>query len=302
MSAYFIADCHLQPADTTAAARLERFLDALEPGDQLYILGDLFEIYLGDDAISSWQAGWIQRFRALTQHGVAVAMLAGNRDFLMGAAFWERTGITPLAEPCLLVSHGLRLVVLHGDILCSADRGYRLFRAAARSRLPRALWGMLPVRLRQSLGKRLRQASQQATARKPTEAMQVQEQAVQDLLKVLPCDVMIHGHIHDSGTHRHHTPQGMVNRYVVGCWQADATLACLDAHGLRLIPGPLPCPGNAGDPTHDADGCHKSPWRQAPGGSPAHTAHTAPGNQPPGAPPGQSRLLPGDRHSGDGRG
>jgi UDP-2,3-diacylglucosamine hydrolase len=217
--ATFIADLHLDdPHGSTTAAFLS-FLEREAAGGcrALWILGDLFEAWVGDDddgALPGRVAAALRRFRS---GGRQLFLLHGNRDFLVGRTFCAAAGARLLAEPCLRQIAGVRTLLLHGDSLCTADPAYQAVRERVRSpQWQRALLAR-PLGERRQLARELRAQSQRAAGRKAAAITDVTPAAVEASLAETGAQRLIHGHTHRPGYHLHRHGE----RWVLGSWQEE---------------------------------------------------------------------------------
>ena len=217
MGCLFVADLHLDPE---RPAITHAFLDFLSnearAADALYILGDLFEVWIGDDDANAFTLEVESALAELTGAGTAVYLLVGNRDFLLGSAFAARTGIRLLADPVRLLIHDTAVVLMHGDQLCVEDRAYQRLRAILRHPLCMALLWSLPKRLRRGIGRTLRRRSARANANKPQHIMDASPAAAARIMREHGVALLIHGHTHRP--QRHDGAAG--SRFVLGDWDA----------------------------------------------------------------------------------
>ena len=236
MSALFISDLHLQAAAPDITARCLAFLQSgARQADALYVLGDLFEAYLGDDEQPAWREPLLAAFRSLAASGTALYFLPGNRDFLLGAAFARRAGGEALADPFELVLHGTRILVTHGDALCTDDVPYQTLRATVRDPRWQAAALALPLATRQAFATAARTGSQQHTAQQPAMLMDVNAAAVQQVLRASGCSVLLHGHTHRPGQHALSVDGRACQRIVLGDWYTQASVLAWDATGPRFV-------------------------------------------------------------------
>ena len=183
--ALFIADVHLQPDETHPINRaFHAFLNQeTEQADSLYILGDLFEMWVGDDIGLKTYTSTISHLRRLTDQGLKIYLLFGNRDFLMRKTFWQATGIIPIREPKLLSFDDLDILVMHGDALCTDDKQYQKMRRLLRNPIVTWLFLKLPQKKRIQIGENMRAKSIKYSANKAQNIMDVNPQAVQALFE-----------------------------------------------------------------------------------------------------------------------
>jgi len=200
----FISDLHLDEARSSIVERFERFLAEVAPNaDALYILGDLFESWVGDDGLALPLAARVAPRLRSTAARVPTFFMHGNRDFLIAQGFAEATGVGLLADPTVIDLYGQRTVLLHGDTLCTDDTAYQEFRAQVRD--PRwqqaALARSLDERL--AMARELRAKSEGAKEGKSAEIMDVNAAAVAAAFEASGATVMIHGHTHRPARHVH---------------------------------------------------------------------------------------------------
>ena len=217
--ALFISDLHLQPSHPRTVQAFSDFLEQRAMSARaLYLLGDIFEYWAGDDDLGD---PFLQKItgalRRVSDAGVAVYWLAGNRDFLAGPAFAQAAGATLLTEPLLADLGGQRIVLAHGDAECTSDLKYMEFRAQVRQSAWQAQFLALPLAQRKAIIAGLRQNSRAGQGEKSCEIMDVSPQAVEQLLQHCGAKVMIHGHTHRPALHLH----GDTRRYVLPDWDLD---------------------------------------------------------------------------------
>jgi UDP-2,3-diacylglucosamine hydrolase len=219
--ALFISDLHLQPAHPRNAEAFQRFLAERATGaDALYLLGDLFEYWAGDDDIdASFHQSIIAALRAVSDAGVAVYWIAGNRDFLVGQAFAQAAGLTLLPEPHVTSIAGQRITLVHGDAECTADTKYMEFRAQVRQSAWQQQFLALPLAQRKTIIAGLREGSREAHVTKSYEIMDVTPDAVGALFARTGSDTIIHGHTHRPALHDHGDGR---RRFVLPDWEVDA--------------------------------------------------------------------------------
>ena len=212
MRRVYLSDLHLQTERDERFARFsECLLSEARWADELVILGDLFEMWIGDDDDSELAKRACAVIRQASAHSRVLAM-AGNRDFLRGSGFAERTGAVLIDDP-FVTDDGL--VLAHGDALCTDDADYAQLRCAVRS--PAWQRDMLgrPLNERRRIGAEMRAVSIAGNANKAENIMDVTPRAVEHLLEAFRASILIHGHTHRPGIHR----SGGITRYVLGNWE-----------------------------------------------------------------------------------
>jgi UDP-2,3-diacylglucosamine hydrolase len=240
MTTLFISDLHL---DSGRPAITRLFLDFLEQravkAEALYILGDLFEVWVGDDDDGELGQTVAGALKTLSQQGVAVYLLHGNRDFLLGAGFTTVSGAGLLPEATVIALDDIPTLIMHGDTLCTDDVDYQALRARVRSPAWQAQALALPLTQRRLLAGQLREGSQQAIQGKAYEIMDVNPQAVENALRTHRVQRLIHGHTHRPGIHEWLLDGEPVQRIVLGAWYQQGSVLCCDADGCRLETLPL---------------------------------------------------------------
>ncbi len=222
--AIFLSDLHLSEnlPETTQA-----FLDFLKlsgkHADQLYILGDLFQYWVGDDAMTDdpYLQTVICAIKALSDSGTDVFWICGNRDFLTGKKFLKATGTTALKEPGILQAGNLRIAMVHGDALCTDDVAYMKFRAKVRNPIWRFFFLLIPLSKRKAIVASARKDSTQNNMTKSAKIMDVNPDAVKAIIAQTEADVLIHGHTHHPGDYTIHLPKGNRRRLVLSDWDLD---------------------------------------------------------------------------------
>lgn len=218
--ALFISDLHLQVGQPRTVEAFLAFLTGRALyAERLYLLGDIFEYWAGDDDLADpFHQTIIDAIRAVSDAGVAVCWMAGNRDFLVGERFARAAGLTLLDEPALVEAGGQRIALVHGDAQCTLDTGYMAFRAQVRNPAWQAQFLGMPLAQRKGIIAGLREGSREAHTEKSYETMDVTPEAIDAVFAAVDADVIIHGHTHRPAVHRH----GERLRYVLPDWEPDA--------------------------------------------------------------------------------
>lgn len=219
--ALFVSDVHLQES---LPRTTQSFFDFLERhatrAHQLYLLGDLFEYWAGDDDIASpYNQRVVDAIRRVSDAGVAVFWIAGNRDFLVGDAFAAATGATLLPDPFVTTIGGKTLVLAHGDAQCTDDVSYMAFRNQVRQAEWQKQFLAMPLAKRKAIIEGLRKESRAAQSAKSYDIMDVNAAAIEDLFNTTSTALMIHGHTHRPARHAYSVPDRV--RYVLPDWECD---------------------------------------------------------------------------------
>ena len=231
----FISDLHLDASRPETTALFFDFLARrARTAAALYILGDLFEAWIGDDDDAAPGPEVAAALRALVDAGVPVRFLHGNRDFLLGVRFAAAAGLELLPETVTIDLYGRPVLLLHGDTLCTDDIDYQAFRAQVRDPAWQARMLALPLAQRRALAGQLRETSRTATQGKAESITDVNPDAVEQALRAHRTAQMIHGHTHRPAVHEGSLDSQPMRRAVLGDWYAHGSVLCCDAQGWRL--------------------------------------------------------------------
>ncbi|GAA6152947.1 UDP-2,3-diacylglucosamine diphosphatase [Pseudoteredinibacter isoporae] len=232
MSVLFISDLHLDESRPNVTQAFYRFLEERAPAaDALYILGDFFEVWIGDDDDAPLALDVQEQLRRLSQTGTALYIMHGNRDFLYGDRFCQNSGATLLTDPSRIDLAGKSCLLMHGDSLCTDDTEYMAFRQQARNPDWQAQLLSQPLEARRQLAQQLRQQSQSMSAMKAEDIMDVNAEAVADIMSRQQAEVLIHGHTHRPAQH---SLEHGKERWVLGDWHEKAWCIEVDDRGIRL--------------------------------------------------------------------
>jgi len=231
---FFISDCHLDASRPQLIKVFTRFVRERAPaGDALYILGDLFDHWVGDDAPLGALAPVAESLKqASTQ--LPVYFMHGNRDFLVGARFSCLSGCRLLRATEVIDLHGQATLLMHGDLLCTDDRAYQRYRRLVRNPVSQRLILSLPLTARQSLGQRLRGVSQRTVAVKAEDIMDVCHDTVADYIRKFKVTQLIHGHTHRPGIHTAEMDGQKWKRVVLGDWREYGSLLSVTDGEMRF--------------------------------------------------------------------
>lgn len=240
MATLFIADLHLCTEEPAITAGFLRFLagDARQ-ADALYILGDLFESWIGDDDPNPLHREMAAAIKAVVDSGVPCFFIHGNRDFLIGKRFARESGITLLPQEKVLDLYGRRVLIMHGDTLCTDDAGYQAFRAKVHKPWLQTLFLALPLFIRNRIAARMRAGSKVANSSKSLEIMDVNPQAVVVEMEKHHVQWLIHGHTHRSDVHELSANGKPAFRVVLGAWHSEGSMVKVTPDDVELLHFPF---------------------------------------------------------------
>lgn len=232
MSILFISDIHLQSDSPLLADRFRSFFAGLESHvTAVYILGDLFEMWIGDDAVDSFSQQIIDILHQASRRGIALYFQHGNRDFLISTVFATHSGCQLLPEEHVLQVNNQRVLLMHGDTLCEKDVGYQRARKWFHSPWIQRIFLSLPLTWRRSVARRLRQTSKEYTHQQRSDIMDVTQEAVDRVMRKHQADVLIHGHTHREGIHTFVLDGKAGRRIVLPAWHDHADAMVLTEDG-----------------------------------------------------------------------
>jgi UDP-2,3-diacylglucosamine hydrolase len=235
----FVSDVHLDASAPRAVAQFLEFLQAhAARAEALYILGDLFEAWVGDDETDADKARVCSALRTLTARGVACFVLHGNRDFLLGRDFCASTGCRLLADPVIAQFDGERVLLTHGDALCTGDHSYQELRSIVRTPQWQRRFLALPLADRELLANQARAGSRQHTSRTIPYIMDVDPDAVTAAYRATRVHRIIHGHTHRPGIHDTSVDGAPAQRIVLGAWYEQGSYLFYESgrYELRELP------------------------------------------------------------------
>lgn len=234
----FISDLHLDGERPDITAQFLDFLDReARHAQALYVLGDLFEAWIGDDDPDPDKRRVVAAFRSLTRSGVPVYFMHGNRDFLIGRRFAAETGVQLLADPTLIQLHGQRVLLMHGDTLCIDDPDYQRLRRIVRNPLVQFILRRLTLRQRLKLAARMRAGSKahiESMDKAAPQIMDVNQNEVRRTFEHQRVDFIVHGHTHRPAVHEVQLDNRTVTRIVLGDWYEQGSVLRWDERGFEL--------------------------------------------------------------------
>jgi UDP-2,3-diacylglucosamine hydrolase len=235
MATLFISDLHLDAEHPEISRQFLSFLEgpAME-AEALYILGDLFEVWIGDDDPEPEKRRIVAGLRALTDRGVPCYVMHGNRDFLLGERFFRETGCRLLEDPAIIELHGARVLTMHGDALCTDDHSYQNLRAMVRDQGWQKMFLALSPDQRRMLADQARAGSKEHIAQAMSSIMDVNPGAVQAAMRGAGVALLLHGHTHRPDVHRFELDGKPVARIVLGDWHEQGSVLVWDDGGFQL--------------------------------------------------------------------
>ncbi|WP_248797571.1 UDP-2,3-diacylglucosamine diphosphatase [Pseudomonas sp. MWU13-2105] len=239
-----ISDLHLIDTrpDITRA-----FLDFLagraRSAQALYILGDFFEVWIGDDAMTPFQSSICAALRTLSDSGTQVFLMHGNRDFLLGKAFCKAAGATLLKDPSVVKMNDEPVLLMHGDSLCTRDEAYMRLRRYLRNPITLFILRHLPLRSRHQLARKLRSESRAQTRMKANDIVDVTPDEVVQVMQQHGVRTLIHGHTHRPAIHKLQLGAQAAKRIVLGDWDRQGWALQVDEQGFQLAAFDFTPPG-----------------------------------------------------------
>jgi len=239
MATLFASDLHL---DSEAPWAIDAFIAFLtgpaRSAEALYLLGDLFEVWVGDDDLSPDNERICDALGELTRRGVATFAIHGNRDFLLGEEFTRRTGVKLLPDPVLTTLYGVPTLLSHGDVFCVEDTSYQQLRSIVRRPDWQRRFLALPLETRRLLASAARAGSKAHTQRTVPTIMDVNPDAVMRAFRATGAQRLIHGHTHRPAIHPGAVDGVAVERVVLAPWYEAASCLSVDSGGVREMPLP----------------------------------------------------------------
>ncbi|MEC6814092.1 UDP-2,3-diacylglucosamine diphosphatase [Photobacterium toruni] len=235
MTTLFISDLHLSAERPDITACFLRFMaEETHHIDALYVLGDLFEMWIGDDEDPPFLRQVKQAFKTLTDAGTPCYFIHGNRDFLIGKRFSRQTGITLLPEHTVVDLYGTPTLILHGDTLCIEDQAYQRYRKKVHNPVIQWLFARLPLSYRVKVGDKFRSNSGKNNQTKSQSIMDVTQTEVVRVMRDANVTQMIHGHTHRPDIHDFDIDGMPAQRIVLGDWYDHGSVLIYDHDGYQL--------------------------------------------------------------------
>ena len=235
MSTLFISDLHLSGERENITELFIDFLDQrASKADALYILGDLFEVWPGDDMIQPDYQQSISKMKQLADNGLPLFVMQGNRDFLMAEQFAKASGATLIEDPAIIDLYGIPTLLMHGDTLCTDDVNYQKFREIVRDPKWKSDFFAKSNEERLAMTTKYRKVSKIETAKKTMEIMDVNQQEVETVMLKHNIKQLIHGHTHRPAIHNFTVNETEMKRIVLGDWFEQGSVLKCDEKGCSL--------------------------------------------------------------------
>lgn len=235
MTTLFVSDLHLEADRPDIRDQFLKFLktEAVE-AESLYILGDLFEVWAGDDDPNAHHTAIKQGIRGLVDRGVPVYFMHGNRDFMIGSQFANETGVTILPDPYPVTMYGEKTLLSHGDALCIDDVQYQQFRKVTRDPVWQATMLEKPLKERLAIAQQVRTQSQARSSNLDMNITDVNLDEVKKVIEKYGVDVLLHGHTHRPAVHNVDLGSRKAKRIVLGDWYTHGSVVKWDLGGAKL--------------------------------------------------------------------
>lgn len=228
LDAVFISDLHLQPDEPIILNRFSAFIKwAAANTRAVYILGDFFHVWAGDDAMKTWEREIANRLLNLTEKKVRVYLMPGNRDFLLGDNFAKLAGVILLKEPSIASISGNKFFLAHGDKYCTKDRSHQWFRLLTRNRLFIKLFLKISLDLRKKIVSSVRERS--ANNNKTSKNLEIINTPMIKDMRKKNADIIIHGHTHRPGLIKHLFKEKIYSQYILSDWDDKPQVLCYDS-------------------------------------------------------------------------
>lgn len=236
MQTLFISDLHLSPENPALIRLATDFLLQHQHCQSLYILGDIFHTWLGDDLVLPEYQPFINALKQLTTQGTQLYLMVGNRDFMLGKQFAAQVGGELLADPVVHIFANQPVLIMHGDSLCIDDVSYQRYRKVVRNHFLQWCFLRLPLRFRQAISDQIKAKSRQKKQYKTAQIMDVNPAEVARLMDLYRCHTLIHGHTHRPAIH---ALENNKQRIVLGDWQQKPSFLSFDGQQFELVDGRL---------------------------------------------------------------
>jgi UDP-2,3-diacylglucosamine hydrolase len=231
----FISDLHLHESRPLVTRAFFQFLESAKSAEALYILGDFFDAWIGDDDDQPLVKDVIAQLQSLSKTGTRIFLMHGNRDFLIGKQFIEKINATLLADEVCINLYGVNTLLLHGDSLCTADTDYMQFRGLVRNPVWQEQFLSQPIDTRRAIANELRNKSKSMNSLKADDILDVTASEVEKYFQQFNVKRMIHGHTHRPARHQLTIKGTQCERIVLGDWHDNFWFISADENKLELV-------------------------------------------------------------------
>lgn len=235
MNKLFISDLHLSPDRPDLTRLVTDFLLDQERPETLYILGDIFNTWLGDDLVLPDYQPFIGALKQLHDQGTKIYLMVGNRDFMLGKHFAAAVGAELLPDPVIHYFTETPVLLMHGDSLCSDDVSYQRYRKVVRNRFLQWCFLRLPLRFRQHISDQIKAQSKAKKRSKTFEIMDVNQQTVETVMTAHQVNILIHGHTHRPAIHDFQSQGQTMRRIVLGDWHDSPSFLVFKDGAFSLV-------------------------------------------------------------------
>lgn len=239
MTKLFISDLHLSPDRPDLTRLVTDFLLDQERPETLYVLGDIFNTWLGDDLVLPEYQPFIGALKQLHDQGTKIYLMVGNRDFMLGKTFAAAVGAELLADPVIHYFDDTPVLLMHGDSLCSDDVSYQRYRKVVRNRFLQWCFLRLPLRFRQNISDQIKAKSKAKKRSKTFEIMDVNQHTVETVMTAHQVALLIHGHTHRPAIHAFQCQGQTMRRIVLGDWHDSPSFLVFNDGTFRLVDSKL---------------------------------------------------------------
>lgn len=241
MSTLFIADLHLSESHPKITQAFFSFLEhKTENVDALYILGDFFEVWIGDDEHTPLMDEVAKKLKKYSEkNAIPIFYIHGNRDFMIGKRYAKQSSMQLLPEHHAIDLYGKKVLLMHGDTLCLADKNYQKMRKVVQNKKLQVIFNLFPLFFRKKIGWKIRTASQSKKVYKNNSMMGVTQHEVERLLNTFDCETLIHGHTHQVAKHHFTLNNKSYTRFDVGDWYQNYSYVEANEHSIELHIKPI---------------------------------------------------------------
>lgn len=233
---FFISDTHLHEKKPELTSLFLKFItEKASDAQALFILGDMFDVWLGDDITTPFEQDIARALVKLYQAGTNLYFMQGNRDFLLEERYCQTAGLTKLNDPFEISYHNKTFLLTHGDLLCTDDTSYQLYRKVARSPICKFIFLNLPKKYRNRIAQKLRQKSKSHQQMQPIAKLDVTENGVIKILKHSHASQIIHGHVHRARHVKHTVNNQTIDRHVLGTWHKNGSYIKLEGNKVDIL-------------------------------------------------------------------